>query len=276
MKRTVILGLGLLAIATAPAIAADIPVKAPVRAPVVAPAFSWTGFYIGVNAGYGWGSNTMNLRPSPDAISQAFWNPAFLAGAVPGAYGLKPDGFIGGGQIGYNMQFGTWLLGVEADLQYSNIKDSIAVATAGIPGFVPASFTASQDLRWLGTARGRIGVTWDALLIYATGGAAFGETNYGYTLSAPATLDFHTISASTTKFGWTVGGGLEYAFGGNWSVKGEYLYVDLDNETFLTVPSGRAANLLTSFTADYSNRYHIARLGLNYRFGAPPPVVARY
>ena len=276
MKRAVIGGLGVLALAAAPAMAADIPVKAPVMAPVVAPiAYNWNGFYIGGNVGYGWGKNTAPVRPGADAFSTAFWTPAFAAGAAPGSFGFSQDGFVGGLQIGYNWHFGSWLLGFEADAQYSGIKDSLVVSTL-VPGFVPATFTASQDLRWFGTFRGRVGLTFDAAMIYVTGGGAYGRVDYGYTLSAPLSLDFHTLAASKTQFGWTVGGGLEYSFGGNWSVKGEYLYVDLGDESFLTTPSGRALNLLSTLRYDAENRYHIARLGLNYRFSAPAPVVARY
>ena len=132
------------ALISAPAVAADLrmPVKAP---PIVAavPYYNWSGFYIGVNAGWGWGDNDVTVAPSPDPLSQAFWNPAFAAGAAPSLFPLKQDGFFGGGQIGYNFQAGMFVFGVEADFQGSNIKDTLTINTAVVR--VRAGFSCRES-----------------------------------------------------------------------------------------------------------------------------------
>lgn len=256
--------------------AADIaPVyKAP---PPVVVTYNWTGFYVGGNAGYGWSNNDAALAPSPDATSHAFWNPAFAAGAAPSKFSLGPDGFIGGGQVGYNWQTGAWVFGLEADLQGADISASQSIATNVASAFVPGQFTGSQKLDWFGTARGRVGWAANNFLAYATGGFAYGHVKYGLNFAFPGSNDFQTISASNTATGWTVGGGFEWGAWSNWTFKVEYLYVDLGNESLVSVASGRAANLPTNLTMNFDNQYHIVRAGLNYRFDwGKTPVMAKY
>ncbi|MGE0563853.1 MAG: outer membrane protein [Pseudolabrys sp.] len=212
-------GIATLVVAAAPlaANAADIPrYKAPAY---VAPAhFSWTGFYVGVNVGYGFGDSDWT---SP-AIS------------------LSPSGFIGGLTGGYNFQTGTWVWGLEADLNWADLKDDTACGAS----------TCTTKTTWLGTARGRIGYAgWDRWLPYLTGGAAFGSVKAERSL---------TGSESNTGFGWTLGAGLEYAVWSNWTVKAEYLYADLGKFDCNT-PCGAVAN-------EVSFQTHIVRAGLNYRF----------
>lgn len=275
MKKLVLALASATALTAAPALAADLG-RMPVKAPVAyAPApFNWTGFYLGLNAGYGFGRNDLRVAPSADAASQAFWNPAFLAGAAPSRYRLEQDGFVGGGQIGYNVQTGMFVWGVEADLQGSGIRDSVDVATI-TPGFVPGFFSASQQLEWFGTGRARLGLTTGPALFYVTGGVAFGGVKYNHDFAFPASNDFHTVSRKDTEVGWTAGGGVEWAFGNNWSMKAEYLFIDLGDRSFTSTPGGRAANRATTLTTDFRNQYHIARLGLNYRFGGGP-IMASY
>ena len=238
--------------------------KAP---PALAPVYSWTGCYIGGNVGGGWGDQTANLAPSSDAASQAFWNPAFNAGAAPSAFKYTTDGVIGGAQVGCNYQTGSFVWGVEADFDGANITGSESISTSGIAPFVPGSFSSSQKLDYLGTVRGRLGFTpADRWLVYATGGLAYGETKYNLNFAFPGSDDFHSISASNTSTGWTAGAGVEWAFWANWSVKAEYLYVDLGDSTFTSTPSGRAANLATTLTEKFENKYNIVRAGLNYKF----------
>ena len=251
---------------TQSASAADLPYKAPPVAAPMAPAFSWTGFYVGGNIGYGWGDNGSRLHPSADTSSQNFWNPAFNAGAAPSVFDFSQSGVIGGIQIGYNHQFNNWVLGWEADFQGANIDDSASVATSGIVPFVDGFFSSSQDLRWLGTVRGRVGATWDRVLLYVTGGFAYGNVKYDLNFAFPGSDDFHSISANHTSPGWTVGGGLEWAAWDRWSFKVEYLYVDLGTTSLVSTPSGRAPNLLTTVTEDFDNKYSIVRVGANYRF----------
>jgi outer membrane immunogenic protein len=214
--------LAALMIAAGAASAADLPrsYKAPAY---VAPAYAnWTGFYAGINAGYGFGKST--------------WD-------VP-AIEPTPKGFVGGVTLGYNFQTGLWLWGLEGDVMYSGMKDSGTC--------VGATGTCETKNSWLGTARGRIGYAgWNNLLPYFTGGAAFGDIK--------ASSPFG--DASKTKVGWTVGAGLEYALWTNWSVKAEYLYVDLGSFDCGTSCGGPGVT-----TDNVSFKANIVRAGLNYRF----------
>ena len=227
MKKYLLSGvaaLGLLAAGAASA--ADLPSrKGPVVAPVYVPAFTWTGFYVGANAGYAWGqidsSNFGIVNPFSD-----------------------PDGFVGGGQIGYNYQIGQWVVGLEADFQGADLK-STARNLAG-------TVTASNEINWFGTVRGRVGYAFDRFLPYVTGGFAYG--NVKNKVTAPT----FTFSDDNTQYGWTVGGGLEYAFTNNLTAKVEYLYVNLDKESF-TVPGG-------TFTSNVETKFSVVRAGLNYKF----------
>ena len=265
---TLVTAAGLSLAAISVGAAADLGARPVYKAPpMVAPAFSWTGFYIGANAGYGWGDESSTLAPSGDAASQAFWNPSFAAGAAPSAFGYSPNGFIGGGQIGYNYQFSpNWVAGLEADFMGASISGSQAINT-NVVGFFPGSFTSSQKLDFLGTVRGRIGFTpADRWLAYVTGGLAYGDVQYNLNFAFPGSNDFHSINTSSTNIGWTIGGGLEWAIWQNWSLRAEYLYVDLGNQTFTSVPSGRAANLATTLTETFENKYNIVRAAVNFRF----------
>jgi outer membrane immunogenic protein len=199
--RNGVLGLTLtsaLALAAFSANAADIyrgePAGSYKDGPVYAPVATWTGFYAGVNGGYGWSANT-------------------LSGSD-----FQPEGGFGGGQIGYNWQGGFGLghnlvLGVEADFQGSGISDS-----ASVPGA-----SAESNLNWFGTVRGRIGYAFGPALVYATGGFAFGEVE-----SKGSLVGVGSASATETQTGYVVGGGLEYQINPSWSLKGEYQFLSLD------------------------------------------------
>lgn len=198
--------------------AADFPqhYKAPTY---VAPVYSnWTGFYFGINAGYGFGTSNWDAQ----------------------AVGPSPKGFVGGATLGYNLQTGMWVWGLEGDFDFSTMK-----ASAACDGFG----TCETKNSWLATARGRIGYAgWNNWLPYFTGGAAFGDVKATDIVG----------SASKTKVGYTLGGGVEYAFMSNWSAKLEYLYVDLGKFD---------CGLNCGATPDNVNfKASIIRAGLNYRF----------
>jgi outer membrane immunogenic protein len=240
---------------------------------VVAPApppecdYTWTGFYIGGNAGYSFGNADTRFEPLPDAVTFVDLAPQ----------SLKPDldGFIGGGQIGYNFQLNKWLvLGVETDFQGTDIEghdrrqpfDDITGATAlGDPAVF---LEAHERIQWFGTARGRIGFAPICkLLIYATGGLAYGNVDY----SAQTNFDDGTTYSnkfSETNLGWTVGGGFEWALNHHWSVKAEYLYYDLGDQNrtnpqlFDGVPTGSGFAVRNNF----ETTGNIIRGGLNYKF----------
>jgi outer membrane immunogenic protein len=254
--------------------AADLPVKAP---PPIAPVPTWTGCYIGANGGWGFGRSHDSLAPAPTAASQAFWDPAFLAGAAPSHFNYDTSGGIAGIQGGCNNQIGQLVLGAEADLDWANIRGSDAFTTSFPPAFVPGAFSSGQNLNWLGTIRGRFGYTpTSQWLFYVTGGIAFGQVGYNLAFAFPGSNDFHGISSTNMEAGWTIGVGTEWAFTNNWSVKAEYLYVDMSNSNQMSFPAGRAANLATNLIETFQNRYNIVRVGINYKFNSDIPVVAKY
>lgn len=188
--------LGLIAVAGA-ATAADLPSrKGPVVAPIVyAPAFTWTGFYVGANAGYAWGNVNAGAFRLARTVS---------IGDI--------DGFTGGGQVGYNYQMGQFVLGVETDIQGADLSAS-------------NGFGDRVRTEYFGTVRARVGVAFDRFMPYVTGGWAYGNVKTSI-VGLGSTDKTHTG-------GYAVGGGLEYAFTNNWSAKVEYLYVDLGEKNVL-------------------------------------------
>jgi outer membrane immunogenic protein len=227
MKRLLLSVVAVAALALADsANAADLPtVKAP---PVVAPLpYSWTGFYVGANVGYGFGSTTSEIPTIPDDV---FGAPAGTT--LPVSLGIDPTGFFGGGGAGYNWQTGNFLLGVEGDIQGSGIKSNLAVQTPTVDalghGHTDWHNSASEDLQWFGTIRARTGLVFDRFLAYGTGGLAFGDVKVfnenAYNFNSTT---WYTSNSTTTRVGWTAGGGVEYAVADRWTVKAEYLYYDL-------------------------------------------------
>jgi outer membrane immunogenic protein len=267
------------------ALASDLPVKAP-PAPVAAP-YSWTGWYIGLNAGALWGNSdvtssapcTATTTPPAYFCGAAGVSVGAANGAAVGAAGtgsLSDSGFTGGVQTGYNWQNGNIVLGLEADFNAFHFSASRFV-TANYPvgglQVGPAdTFTVgtSTKANWLFTGRGRLGWTVAPnLLAYATGGLALTELKVGNLFSDSRGASGGS-SASATKAGWVVGGGLEWAFAKNWSAKVEYLYLNFGtvsvNALIVSpIPTGTVAysqNINTS--ADLTAQ--IARAGINYKF----------
>jgi outer membrane immunogenic protein len=218
MKRVILAGLGALAMVTmmGTANAADVARRQqamPAKAPAYMP-YNWTGFYVGINGGGGWGTST--------------FSGAFPAGSFDTSGGLV------GGTLGYNMQVGQLVFGLEGDLDWSNIRGSSACGAT--------SCETRND--WLSTVRGRVGYAFDRFMPYVTGGAAFGNIK---------TSIAGVGSSNESNIGWTLGGGLEAAIAGPWTAKVEYLYVDLGS-------GGTVAATDADFKAN------VVRAGLNYRF----------
>jgi outer membrane immunogenic protein len=204
-----------------PALAADLGTPPVYKAP---PLFSWTGWYIGGNVGYGWGANT-----SP-ALSSNFLNATDpTQNFFPG---LKPKGVIGGGQIGYDWQFNPNLvLGLVADFQGADIKDS-AANTLSSAGLLPSSLTEalSQKLDFFGTGRVRLGWAAGNWLFYGSGGVAYGTVDS--TVNVSDTFgDSVAGSRSKSRAGWAAGGGINYAVTPNWILGVDYLHYDLGHST---------------------------------------------
>jgi outer membrane immunogenic protein len=248
MKKLLVAGMAAAAFCGAPALAADLPVKAPVYK-AVAPMFNWTGFYVGLHAGYGWGTSSRISDTFPDFVPAS----------------LSPDGngFIGGAQAGYNWQSARFLAGLEVDISYSGIHGS----ASGPNTIVPANVTTLEHkISWFGTVRGRLGVLpSEKLLLFATGGLAFGETKSEFAAVAVigcggASCAFG--STSRTALGWALGGGFEYAFSPRVTWKAEYLYLDLGSQSV----TGPITSTASTVTAKSDFQVHIARAGLNFKY----------
>ncbi len=268
MKRTLIAGAALASLfAATSASAADLPVYT--KAPAVAAVYSWTGPYIGTNLGYSWGRGATDGNWTNTSAVAAITTVTPMSGRA------DLNGFIGGGQLGYNWQQGAWVFGLEGDIQFSNERKSGNVCTiAGCPTAASIVFTRDYTLDWFGTARGRIGfLPAERILLYATGGLAYGSFT-GSTLgnfSGLASALNAPLTWSSLQAGWTVGAGVESALGANWSVKFEYLYMDLGN-----VGGSSAINGLNKWAFGTKFTDNIVRVGLNYQFGGPAAVVAKY
>jgi outer membrane immunogenic protein len=271
----------LLALTSGPAFAADFPVKAP---PPPAPP-GWTGFYAGLNAGGIFGINS-------DSRNAGFTSSTLGANGLINSFGKQGNvGAALGGQIGYNWQFSPhWVFGAEADWQWSSLKTSggsctppantIAFFGAGTNGF-GYCLSDENKLTNFGTARLRTGALVNEALWFVTGGAAWGTVKAsGSYLGSANPLIFSTSqpgpflpsagSSSDTRFGWTIGAGVETKIDSRWSVKLEYLYVDLgDVGNSFAIPINRAsaafANGLATASQTAHITDHIARIGFNYK-----------
>lgn len=229
-----------------------------------APVDSWTGFYVGAYGGYGTGNADIMGTLDPHS---AFGNGAPVAQPAYNAnmsLSLNPDGFNGGGEIGYNLQRGSLVVGLEGTFGALLLKDS-AITSVTPPGHVTLTSDTSADTDWLATIRGRIGIAYGRLLIYGTGGAAFTDINLKQT-NTYATLGptgIENVSLSDTKAGWAAGGGAEYKFGGGvWSAKVEFLHADFGSISGTGVVPIQPVNVHHEgdLTAD------LVQGGLNYHF----------
>jgi outer membrane immunogenic protein len=216
------------------AVAADLPARGPVyKAPPAPIAFSWTGCYVGGNVGGLWTNND--------------WNDA--GGADAGSH--TASGVTAGGQLGCNYQTGPWVLGVEGMFNWADANgDHTSLAGIGL----------HTDTNWLANVTGRVGYAFDRSLLYVKGGGAWIDQSHTATVGA-VLFD----AGDSTRGGWTVGAGWEYAFAPNWSAKIEYNYMDFGSQSpTFTSPAG----VSTSFNIDQNA--HLALFGINYRFGGNP------
>jgi outer membrane immunogenic protein len=266
---------------------------------IVAVPSNWTGPYVGASLGFGsqWSKQPIGLAASgfgiPDAVESAASSVAIAS--VPASVITDPNGYIAGGEVGYNYQIDRFVIGAEADLSASGISGRAsqmgafaASPPAAVFGFISATtlVNAEQHLDWLGTVRARVGyVPTSNLLLYATGGLAYGQVDsttaisQGVCTSAGGGMLCNTAtgtgSASAVRPGWAVGGGFEYALAENWSVKAEYLHYDLGSLSYgvgalsMAVqpsPPEPANSITTNVGATARFNGDIGRVGLNYRF----------
>ena len=298
--RGLLLSSAALAVMSAAAVAADLPARGPAMAPApvyAAPIFTWTGFYVGLNAGAGFHRGSSN---APDYVFDAPAGsvaPGLIAGinadlALAGRRGNDDTGFTGGAQIGYNWQFGAMVLGIEADINYLDKGRNdrgytiLGIGGTGLDLTVNGNRGGSD---WFGTLRGRVGYAFDRTMIYATGGLAYSDAgnNRGAAFVTDpglggATVATYTSRGSSSDWGWALGAGVEHAFTNNWSAKLEYLYVDLDRggtQRYTSIGAGAPFDNIVGVRRGDKDGMHIVRVGLNYKFGggrSSGPVVAAY
>lgn len=259
------------------ALAADLPSRrfAPVAPPaiVVVPVFTWTGFYVGAHAGYTFTETSVRtVGNAANTIANV------QANRRPGRLSFEDDGFIGGGQVGFNYQFGGGpgggfggvVVGVEADISYTDIgRDGTFNSTLGDQ----SNFRNQMD--FLGTVRGRLGLAFDRVLVYGTGGFAYGDvdTQADFFRNTDRALQFSGRKGDI-ETGYTVGGGIEYALPtGSFALfnssavtlRAEYLYYDLGDRNI--VVQGISGVGVNSYSSRFQTEGHVARAGINFKFG---------
>jgi outer membrane immunogenic protein len=259
--------------------AADLSRPMPVKAPAPAAVYNWSGFYVGGHVGHGWDPAEAVVTPAGILTPIGI----IVDGPTTAPFTLRvdPEGWFGGVQIGYNWQVGTWVFGLEADASLANIKDSASggfvvdtsdtVGGGGDDVVITGLATLSQKIDAFGTFRGRFGFAANTLLIYATGGLAWAHVdttlsigNIGITGGGAANFTPAQFTASASdkrvEWGYAIGGGAEWAFARNWSIRGEYLYLGFpDGGSTLSIPGAVGTG------GDIS--MHIARVALNFKFG---------
>ena len=235
INKTILIGFAATSFLSAsilPAAAADVAPVSKVFSP--ARAFTWSGVYAGVSAGYAFGNAD-----------------TFLAvGGATNPFSSKYDGFVGGAQLGYNWQAGSIVFGVEVEMNYADVSGTALVPTTTV--------VTTNKLEWFGAARGRIGYAFDRIMPHVTGGVAFGKNK----LEVNDVANNVKVSDTATHVGWTLGGGVEVAMRDNWSAKIEYLHVDLGNKnSYLASIIGGPGSFM-----DADLKFGLVRAGVNYRF----------
>jgi outer membrane immunogenic protein len=239
MIRKFLISAAALAVA-APALAADLtsPAPPPVYPPAV-PLFTWTGPYVGLQIGYAWGTDTLTVFPFGFGTN------------------FTPNGVVGGGHIGYNLQLNQFVAGLEGDVEGTGIDRS----------FSPGGALYDTSIPVQGSIRGRLGVAFDRALLYATGGAAF--ASFDNSVRAFPGFD----QTSTSRAGWTIGGGIEYAITGNWSIRAEYRYADFGHFADATPNTFGFGSFVNHHETE-----NAVRAGASYKFDlfGGAPVAAQY
>lgn len=231
--------------------AADLAARPYTKAPpAVAAVMTWTGFYVGVQGGGAWGSSDEVFFGAPN-------NPTFL-----GTQKYDTSGGFAGGVAGFNWQSGAFVLGIEADYHWADISGRSSVINVG-----PANDTYFTHLRSFGDIKGRLGYAAGPTLWFVSGGAAVGDIQHRYD---DPVVPSNTFITNDTRWGYTVGAGVEYKFAPSWSAKLEYNYIDLGKSTInYTAPP-------TLNRSEWDDTFHTVKAGVNYHFNWGGPVVAKY
>ncbi|MBR1152234.1 outer membrane protein [Bradyrhizobium sp. JYMT SZCCT0428] len=237
------------------AFAADLGPRPAYKAMPIATVYDWTGMYIGAHAGWAGADRTFERTFVGNAVVSLVINPGFSQ---------HPNGFAGGGQIGFNRQTGNWVWGLEAELTGTTLRSSTTVAVPTNP-LLTQTYDVSID--WTASLTGRLGYAWDRWLAYGKGGAAMMHETYALTAPGLVIPDSPYHRAKVARLGWTVGAGIENAFHDNWSWKAEYNYMRFDgNDSITNALSGATITGVKSYT---DVNLHLVKAGINYRFGAP-------
>lgn len=261
MKTLRLLGVAGLLLTTAPVLAADL---APFEqaSPVIASssAFDWSGFYVGINGGYAGGTMEHPLDVSIGTPATSIVN---------GTIDVTSGGFIGGAQAGYNADLGGFVLGLEGDIQGSNVDGRISISGTDVAGVIgdpgdTLDVDAGTSLDYFGTVRARAGVTMGNALLYGTAGLAWGHTTSSINASISGTdVLGDDLTSENDRWGYAVGAGVEYALTDNLTFKTEYLYTDLGTENLYT---GGLFGGGSTTTLDSAVAFHTVRAGLNFQF----------
>ena len=257
IRKILVAATGLVASAIAPALAADLPARTYTKAPaMVAAVYDWSGFYLGLNGG--------------GASSRDCWTITSAAGTAvtPNSEGChNATGGLVGGQIGYRWQAASWVFGIEGQGDWADLKGSNASLTAIIP------YNNQTKIDAIGLLTGQVGYAWNSVLLYVKGGAAVTDNKYSSSfpvsnIFAAAGVPFNT--ASDTRWGGTVGTGLEFSFASDWFVGVEYDHLFMGNPN-ITFP---ATAIAVTRTDNIKQDIDMGTVRLNYRFGGP--VIAKY
>jgi outer membrane immunogenic protein len=232
MKKVLLIGASIAALTGGSALAADIPLKAPPQAAV----WGWSGFYTGTQAGIGWGD-----------VANSFQVVGFSPTAQPD---YRFRGGVAGSHAGFNLQYGQFVLGFEGDYDWANITGN----DNGLSGVVDTT-----TITWMASARGRLGIAWNQVLLYGTGGYAWANARYSLGSAGVNNQQNDTIK------GWTAGGGLEWMLDTRWSVRAEYRFTKFDEDSlFFAATAGNKAQ-----TIRFQPDLNVVRVGISYRWGTP-------
>jgi outer membrane immunogenic protein len=285
VKKSIACIAALFAFGTANATAEEMAVPPSQFITAAVPYLAWTGFYVGINGGYAWGNSSVAFTPiDPAAVAGTCGGGGAPKGQCINSVDFRRDGAVAGGQFGFNWQVNShWLIGAEADYQWSNLDGSVNSAFQ-LGNVGATNMVASQTVESFGTVRARAGVVLvPPLLLYGTGGFAFGQVHETLGVPAVATKGLTaggfsyacTIgtacfagSAAQTLFGWSAGAGAEYAITTNLIFRAELLYVHLSAPTVTATATAAAAGTSpASIAAGFSPVYFaVTRAGLNYKF----------
>jgi outer membrane immunogenic protein len=247
------------------AAAADLPAAPVYKAPLLAPtpAYDWTGLYIGGHFGAGWSE-------VQDTALTVFPSSAVFPVGTPFSQ-LNKSGFLGGVQAGFNWRISNWVIGVEGDYSWADLTGSESTRSPVAPAISDTTNGKTSDLA---LATGRLGYAWNNWLFYLKGGGAWAQASATSQSFSGSTV-VATSSSSVDRSGWTVGGGIEWGFWGNWSAKIEYNHIDFGTQQVTVVGlSGVIAG--QSALRNSTARPDLVKAGLNYRFNWGSPVVAKY